>query len=179
MQHQSAKYVNVTDVISRPPAPRRHDAAATPCPEHLLVLSERLFFAYRDFVADADAILAHHGFGRAHHRVLHFVGRNPGLTVADLLTILGITKQSLGRVLRELIDQGFVTVREGEADRRQRLLFTTPKGSALAGELASVQAQRLQRALDAVSPEGQDAVMRFLAAVADGGRPAPAPSRRS
>src|SRR6476659_11148291 len=88
---------------------------------------ELLFFAYRDFVADADHLLEAYGFGRAQHRFLHFVDRNPGLTVAELLDILKITKQSLGRVLKELVDQGFITQREGEEDRRQRLLATTAK----------------------------------------------------
>src|SRR5271163_4883184 len=91
-------------------------------------LIELLFFAYRDFVGDPDEVLAKLGFGRAHHRVLHFVNRNPGIKVADLLDILKITKQSLGRVLKQLIDQGFVVQREGANDRRQRLLFVTPKG---------------------------------------------------
>src|SRR5580700_2455381 len=85
-------------------------------------LIELLFFAYRDFVGDPDEVLAKLSFGRAHHRVLHFVNRNPGIKVADLLDILKITKQSLGRVLKQLIDQGYVVQREGANDRRQRLL---------------------------------------------------------
>ena len=91
-------------------------------------LIELLFFAYRDFVGDPDRILADYGFGRAHHRVLHFVDRRPGLTIAELLDILKITKQSLNRVLKELIGKGFVESRTGTSDRRQRLLFTTPDG---------------------------------------------------
>ena len=87
-----------------------------------VALIELLFFAYRDFVSDPDEILGQFGFGRAHHRVLHFVGRDPGMTVQQLLDILRITKQSLGRVLKELIDKGYVYQREGETDRRQRLL---------------------------------------------------------
>src|ERR1700719_4493923 len=82
-------------------------------------LIELLFFAYRDFVGDPDEVLAKLGFGRAHHRVLHFVNRNPGIKVADLLDILKITKQSLGRVLRQLIDQGSVLQREGAPQPRQ------------------------------------------------------------
>src|SRR6516164_5850251 len=85
---------------------------------------ELLFFAYRDFIGDPDDVLAKFGFGRAHHRVLHFVNRNPGMKVAELLDILKITKQSLGRVLKQLIDQGYVVQKEGK-DRRQRLLFVT------------------------------------------------------
>src|ERR1700756_2173107 len=94
-------------------------------------LIELLFFAYRDFVGDADEVLAKFGFGRAHHRVLHFVNRNPGMKVAELLGILRITKQSLGRVLKQLIDEGYVVQKEG-ADRRQRLLYVSPAGEALA-----------------------------------------------
>src|SRR5262245_21751812 len=87
---------------------------------------ELLFFAYRDFIGDPDDVLAKFGFGRAHHRVLHFVNRNPGMKVAELLDILKITKQSLGRVLKQLIDQGYVVQKEGANDRRQRLLYVTP-----------------------------------------------------
>ena len=86
-------------------------------------LIELLFFAYRDFVSDPDEALAKFAFGRAHHRVLHFVNRNPGMKVADLLVILKITKQSLGRVLKQLIDQGYIVQKEGANDRRQRLLY--------------------------------------------------------
>src|SRR5690349_24842768 len=94
-------------------------------------LIELLFFAYRDFVSDPDEVLGKLGFGRAHHRVLHFVNRNPAIKVANLLDILKITKQSLGRVLKQLIDEGYIVQKEGESDRRQRLLFATPKGEAL------------------------------------------------
>ena len=100
---------------------------------------ELLFFAYRDFVGDPDEVLSEFAFGRAHHRVLHFVSRNPGMKVADLLDILNITKQSLGRVLKQLVDQGFVLQKEGALDRRQRLLLVTPKGEALALKLAALQ----------------------------------------
>src|SRR6266851_6444043 len=100
---------------------------------------ELLFFAYRDFVSDPDDALAKFGFGRAHHRVLHFVNRHPGMKVADLLDILNITKQSLGRVLKQLVDQGFVLQKEGAQDRRQRLLYVTPKGAALSLKLAGLQ----------------------------------------
>src|SRR5690606_13273660 len=97
---------------------------------------ELLFFAYRDFVGDADDVLARLGFGRAHHRVLHFVNRNPGMKVAELLVILRITKQSLGRVLKQLVDEGYIVQKEGAKDRRQRLLHVTPKGTELALRLA-------------------------------------------
>src|ERR1700687_517426 len=110
-------------------------------------LIELLFFAYRDFISDPDDVLAKLGFGRAHPRVLHFVNRNPGMKVAELLDILKITKQSLGRVLKQLIDQGYVLQKEGANDRRQRLLFVTPKGEALAMKLAGLQSGRIARAL--------------------------------
>ena len=97
-------------------------------------LIELFFFAYRDFVSDPDRILGDYGFGRAHHRVLHFVDRQPGLTIAELLDILQITKQSLNRVLKELIEKDFIESRTGTADRRQRLLHTTPKGHDLAAQ---------------------------------------------
>jgi DNA-binding MarR family transcriptional regulator len=128
---------------------------------------ELLFFAYRDFVGDPDEVLSKFGFGRAHHRVLHFVNRNPGMKVAELLDILRITKQSLGRVLKQLIDQGYVLQREGAQDRRQRLLFVTPKGEALALKLATLQTQRIQRAFAELGPDAHDAARRFLAAMID------------
>src|SRR5262252_10789208 len=92
---------------------------------------ELLFFAYRDFTAEPDAILEHYGFGRAHHRVVHFVGRHPHMTVGELLGILRITKQSLSRVLGQLVRQDFILQRSGSRDRRQRLLELTPKGLEL------------------------------------------------
>ena len=112
-----------------------------------------MFFAYRDFVGDPDEVLSKLAFGRAHHRVLHFVNRNPGMKVADLLEILNITKQSLGRVLKQLVDQGYVVQKEGAQDRRQRLLFVTPKGEALALKLAGLQTQRINRAFAELGPE--------------------------
>ena len=95
---------------------------------------ELLFFAYRDFVGDADHELEAFGFGRAHHRVLHFVHRYPGLKVADLLDVLRITKQSLGRVLKQLLDEGYIVQKTGNNDRRQRLLYATAKGEALVAQ---------------------------------------------
>ena len=116
-------------------------------PEPMFVLIELLFFAYRDFVADPDRILENIGFGRAHHRVLHFVDRQPGLTIAELLDILRITKQSLSRVLKELLDQNYVEQRAGVSDRRQRLLYPTNEGRRLARDLARLQTERFTRAL--------------------------------
>src|SRR5229473_1266932 len=126
---------------------------------------ELLFFAYRDFTADADDVLAKFAFGRAHHRVLHFVNRNPGMKVAELLDILKITKQSLGRVLKQLIDQGYVVQKEGANDRRQRLLSVTAKGEALAMRLAGLQTERIAQALSELGPNAHEAACRFLTAM--------------
>jgi DNA-binding MarR family transcriptional regulator len=122
-----------------------------------LPLIELLFFAYRDFTSDPDQILDRYGFGRAHHRVLHFVNRMPGLTVAELLDVLKITKQSLARVLKQLIDTGHV-VQE---------LYPTPAGRALALALAAPQSRRISRALDEATTTERAAVERFLRAMID------------
>jgi DNA-binding MarR family transcriptional regulator len=128
---------------------------------------ELLFFAYRDFVGDADHELEVFGFGRAHHRVLHFVHRYPGLKVADLLEVLRITKQSLGRVLKQLLDEGYIVQKTGNNDRRQRLLFATAKGEALVGKLAGMQTDRINRALRDIGPSGAETVRQFLCAMID------------
>jgi DNA-binding MarR family transcriptional regulator len=147
--------------------PGRSAAAETkPADEAAFDLIELLFFAYRDFVGDADEILAKLGFGRAHHRLLHFINRNPGMKVAALLDILKITKQSLGRVLKQLIDEGYVEQKEGK-DRRQRLLFVTTKGETLALRLAALQTARIGRALAGFGGADRDAVQRFLVAMLD------------
>ncbi len=130
-------------------------------------LIELFFFAYRDFVSDPDRILDEYGFGRAHHRVLHFVSRNPGLTIAELLDILRITKQSLNRVLKELIEKNFIESRTGTADRRQRLLHATAKGHELALKLATLQTCRITRALSEMEPEAKDMVSRYLLRLID------------
>ncbi|MBS1167353.1 MAG: MarR family protein [Proteobacteria bacterium] len=136
-----------------------------------LELIELLFFAYRDFVGEADHILEAIGYGRAHHRVVYFVMRNPGLRVSDLLDILQITKQSLSRVLKQLIDDGYIEQRPGPIDRRERLLYATEKGEQLASDLSARQHVRLMRAL-APLPQGARAIVRdFLGNMID----APAP----
>jgi DNA-binding MarR family transcriptional regulator len=128
---------------------------------------ELFFFAYRDFVSEPDDVLAKFGFGRAHHRVLHFVNRNPGMKVAELLDILKITKQSLGRVLKQLVDQGYVVQKEGASDRRQRLLYVTAKGETLVMKLAGLQTARVAIALAELGPNAHDVARRFLAALID------------
>jgi DNA-binding MarR family transcriptional regulator len=150
--------------------PRSAAAALEPRPgegEPYFDLIELLFFAYRDFVGDPDEVLAKLGFGRAHHRVLHFVNRNPGMKVADLLDVLKITKQSLGRVLKQLIDEGCVAQKEGAHDRRQRLLYATPAGAALAMKLAGLQTARIDRVLAELGPGAREAARRFLAGMID------------
>jgi len=120
------------------------------------------FFAYRDFVGDADALLEHQGFGRAHHRVLYFVNLKPGMPVADLLHILKITKQSLARVLRQLIDNGYIEQRTGDADRRQRLLYATEKGQKLFDVLSATQTSRINAAFERLSPDARQHVLGFF-----------------
>lgn len=130
-----------------------------------LALIELLFFAYRDFTSDPDQILAEFGYGRAHHRVLHFVNRMPGLTVAELLDVLKITKQSLGRVLKQLIDGGHIVQERGPKDGRQRELYPTPKGRKLALALANPQSRRIRAALEISGLSERDVVERFLKAM--------------
>lgn len=133
--------------------------------QSLLELVELLFFAYRDFVGDPDRLLEDFGFGRAHHRVLHFVARNPGLTIANLLTILKITKQSLNPVLKELIGKGYIISRAGSDDRRQRHLFVSERGKSLAQDLMSLQTQRMARAISECGPGFTMVARQFLAAM--------------
>lgn len=123
---------------------------------------ELLFFAYRDFVSDPDAILAKIGYGRAHHRVVYFVSRRPGMTVADLLAILQITKQSLARVLKELIDSGYIRQMAGPADRRQRRLYPTLAGRELALALSEPQSRRIAKAMEGFTPAMREGVHKFL-----------------
>jgi DNA-binding MarR family transcriptional regulator len=127
------------------------------------------FFAYRDFVGDADAILERQGFGRAHHRVLYFVSIKPGMPVADLLAILKITKQSLARVLRQLIDNGYISQKTGDSDRRQRLLYTTDKGRQFFEVLSATQTSRIDAAIAALPPEAKRTVLRFFVGMVEPG----------
>ena len=120
------------------------------------------FFAYRDFVGDADALLERQGFGRAHHRVLYFVNLKPGMPVADLLDLLKITKQSLARVLRQLIDNGYIEQKTGDADRRQRLLHATEKGRRFFEVLSATQTSRIDAAIASLPPDGKRTVLKFF-----------------
>jgi DNA-binding MarR family transcriptional regulator len=170
-------YVNSADLIgssmssdvSKPGPPRQPRRGEEPMYE----LIEQFFFAYRDFVGDADRLLEAYGFGRAHHRVLYFVSRRPGLTIAELLEILRITKQSLNRVLRELVDKNFVEIQAGALDRRRRQLYATPDGERLALKLALVQTRRFALALEQLGDWGLPSAQAFLKAMID---PQKAPS---
>ncbi len=133
--------------------------------ERLTSVVELIFFAYRDFTGESDAALKQFDFGRAHHRVLHFVTWRPGLRVADLLEILKITKQSLARVLKQLVDRGFIQQEAGEADRRERRLYPTPAGRKLAEQLRALQTRRIAGALDEIEPKAQAAALQFLLAL--------------
>jgi DNA-binding MarR family transcriptional regulator len=147
----------------RLPAGDRAETASPSAPDsRFITVVELLFFAYRDFTREADAILAEFGLGRAHHRVLHFVNRHPGLRVADLLEILKITKQSLARVLKQLVDEGWIAQQTGVNDRRERLLRVTEKGANLARRLDHLQARRVAGALDICGPGNEAIVRQFL-----------------
>jgi len=151
--------VNTTDINSRSDADE-----AIP-----LDVMGLFYFAYRDFVGDADALLARQGFGRAHHRVLYFVNLKPGMPVADLLDILKITKQSLARVLRQLIDNGYIEQKTGDSDRRQRLLHATDKGRRFFETLSATQTSRIEAAIAALPDEGKRTVLRFFVGMVEPG----------
>lgn len=147
-------------VARMPPA----GTAKSDLPAHIS-LTELLFFAYRDFTGEPDAVLATLNLGRAHHRTLHFVARNPGLRVANLLVILRITKQSLARVLKDLLDHGWLEQRAGEEDRRERHLYLTERGRELAEHLMRLQSQRIAKALAEAGLQEPHLVEAFLYAM--------------
>lgn len=149
------KYVNMADV----------KAAANPLflrEEELRQGIELLFYAYRDFTSEPDAILESLGFGRAHHRVIYFVGRRPEMTVTELLGVLKITKQSLNRVLSQLVAEGYVTQRPGDRDRRQRLLDLTEKGVELERQLSESQRARFAQAYREAGAEAVEGFRKVM-----------------
>ncbi len=156
-RRQGAQVASKSSVSSEGPA--------ASLPLDLVACVELFFFAYRDFTCDPDIILDQYGFGRAHHRVLHFVRRNPGLKVAELLDILKITKQSLARVLKQLIDEGFVMQRAGDEDRRERRLFVSAKGARLTDKLTEIQVKRIEAALRKAGPGAESLAQKFLFAM--------------
>ena len=128
---------------------------------------ELMFFAYRDFTGEADSILAEQNMGRAHHRAIYFIGRNPGITVSDLLAILCITKQSLSRVLSGLMEDSYVVQKPGASDRRQRLLYLTATGTALESRLTSLQGRRFAAAYREAGVDAVDGFQRVLRGLLD------------
>ena len=161
--------INLKLVVGSSAARRPAGGSAEVDERAVIELIELLFFAYRDFVSEPDEILKRLGFGRAHHRVIHFVGRNPGIRVAELLDILRITKQSLARVLRELIETGHVCQRTGKADRRQRLLYLTDRGKELHWRLIEPQMARVREAVDRSGADGEAAFRDVLLRLIDAG----------
>lgn len=151
------------------------DTASSSSGENLLFLTddqlrkgiEAMFFAYRGFTADPDRILADKGYGRAHHRAIHFVNRSPGTTVNNLLSILGVTKQSLNRVLRALVEDGLVESRVGTRDKRERHLFLTEAGEALERELSTAQRDRMRAAFRQAGPDAVAGFRQVLEAMMD------------
>ena len=154
---------------------RQQSGSSGPGGESLLFLTdeqlkkgiEAMFFAYRGFTADPDRILENHAYGRAHHRALHFINRSPGTTVNNLLSILGVTKQSLNRVLRTLIEDGLVESRVGKRDKRERHLHLTGKGTALEKDLSEAQRNRMRAAFRAAGPEAVSGFRQVLEAMMD------------
>ena len=155
--------------------PRTGGVSAGPRTDRMLYLTdeqlrqgiELMFFAYRDFTSDPDAVLVHRGYGRAHHRAIHFIKRRPGINVAGLLDILGVTKQSLNRVLRQLVDDGLVRSCIGEEDRRQRNLYLTDTGLAFEQELSELQRERVRRAYRAAGPSAVEGFRLVLEQMID------------
>ncbi|MDG1438958.1 MAG: MarR family transcriptional regulator [Emcibacteraceae bacterium] len=149
----------MTDIIFKNEVNSRNDE------ERFIKSTELLYFAYRDFIAWPDEVLEKYGFGRAHHRIIFFVSQNPGMTVAELLKILNITKQSLSRVLSALIDQKYITQEIGEEDRRQRLLFLTPKGKNLLNEVSVYQKDQMIKACKGAGEEATEGFWKVLSAL--------------
>ena len=148
-------------------SPPRKKPAHPPAPgaEDMAQAAELMFFAYRDFIAEPDRVLAPLGLGRAHHRLLHFVARTPGISVAQLLDILQITKQSLARVLRDMVIGGYIAPQQGQKDKRQRLLYATPRGAALYQALSRSQHARFARARARRGADGFAAWRDFMRAL--------------
>ena len=164
---KSAIYVNIIDINIRiclttmDGSIQTRDKTAR-SDDDLRLGMELLFYAYRDFIGPPDDILREHKFGRAHHRVIHFVGRNPGITVRDLLSILRITKQSLSRVLSDLLREGIVQQDQGTEDRRQRLLSLSDKGQAFETQVSQSQRDRMATSFASAGPEAVEGFRKVL-----------------
>ena len=158
--------INISSVTDRSTAGQGEQRSASS--EPIWDIIELLFFAYRDFTAEPDAILEQYGFGRAHHRVVHFVGRHPHMTVGDLLAILRITKQSLNRVLGQLVRRGFIIQHRGPQDRRQRLLELTERGRELERQLSEPQRIRVAGAYRKAGPQAVEGFRKVLLGIIAG-----------
>lgn len=163
MHHQGSPDDHAPAATADPDA---HPVAA-PSDEQVRRGIEAMYFAYRAFTSDPDLILDQIGYGRAHHRTLHFINREPGLTVTALLAVLGVTKQSLNRVLRALIEDGLVDSRIGSRDRRERQLCLTDKGAALERRLSQAQRARVRAAYHAAGPQAVEGFRLVLEAMMD------------
>jgi DNA-binding MarR family transcriptional regulator len=159
----------MADLAATPASPAANmETAPERVPDAEIRLAQDLFFfAYRDFTNAADVILEELGLGRAHHRAMHFIGRHPGITVSELLSILRITKQSLARVLNDLIDRDYVSQTPGLDDRRQRLLRLTVPGAALEKRLFGGQRARLAEAFNAAGPNALAGFRQVMRGVMD------------
>ena len=153
--------------MNRPVSPSGTEGLLFLTDDQLLQGIELMYFAYRGFTSDPDKILNNYTYGRAHHRAIHFINRNRGLKVNDLLDILGITKQSLNRVLRQLIEDGLVESRVGQKDRRERRLFLTEAGTELERALSDAQRQRMRAAYRAAGPDAVQGFRRVLEEIMD------------
>lgn len=126
---------------------------------------EHFYFAYRAFTAGPDRLLEARGLGRVHHRILYFVGRNPGLSVGMLLDILKVSKQAINAPLRKLVEDGLIAIEKPASDRRMRCLSLTDEGMALEAHLTAIQTELLARAFSRAGPgaaSGWFAVMAQL-----------------
>lgn len=149
------------------PGPGGNEALLFLTDEQLRKGIEAMFFAYRGFTADPDRILEDLDYGRAHHRAMHFIHRSPGTTVNNLLSILGVTKQSLNRVLRTLIEDGLVESRVGRVDKRERHLYLTSRGTELERMLSDAQRARMRAAYRAAGPAAVQGFRQVLEAMMD------------
>ncbi|MEA2803702.1 MAG: hypothetical protein QOE02_244 [Rhodospirillaceae bacterium] len=128
---------------------------------------ELMFYAYRDFTFESDQQLKRYQLGRAHHRALYFIGRHPGQTVGHLLSILKVTKQSISRVLKDLIEQAYVEQKSGARDRRERRLWLTEKGQKLERDLTDRQSQRFARAYRETGADSVEGFRKVLLGLLD------------
>ena len=122
---------------------------------------ELFFFSYRDFTSGPDKILEKLKFGRAHHRAIYFVGKKNNITIKELLIVLKITKQSLSRVLNQLVEEGYIIVSSG-LDKRTKSLSLTEKGKKLELELSTIQIKKIKKVLNNFSEENINGFKKIL-----------------